>query len=369
MPRKRNPKNAGLPARWTLHHGAYYYCVPPGAEDHWDGKKRFKLGRSLPDAYREWTKRIDAGLNGRTIGGLLDDYLIRVVPEKDVSTHAPNASFVRSLKSFFGKMPIDAIRPKHCYQYVEIRRIKDVDEATGKIRGGLSVALHEIEILSHAFTKAVEWGLIDAHPFKGQIRLEGNKPRDRYVEDWEIEECMRLKSHQKKGSIRAIQAYIMLKIITGMDRGDILRITMSDLKEDGIHNRRGKTENTTGKRTIYAWTPELREIVETAKDARPALSSFLFCTRKGTGYYNEENGRADGWKNMWARFMDKLLAETKVTERFTEHDLRAKAASDADTLEQAQGLLAHADPATTKRIYRRKAEVVTPLKGIKKTAT
>ncbi len=65
---------------------------------------------------------------------------------------------------------------------------------------------------------------------------------------------------------------------------------------------------------------------------------------------------------MWARFMDRLLAETKVTERFTEHDLRAKAGSDAETLEQAQALLAHASPATTKRIYRRKAEVVAPLK-------
>jgi integrase len=50
---------------------------------------------------------------------------------------------------------------------------------------------------------------------------------------------------------------------------------------------------------------------------------------------------------MWGRFMDRLLAETKVEERFTEHDLRAKCASDAGSLEHARALLAHADARTT----------------------
>ena len=50
------------------------------------------------------------------------------------------------------------------------------------------------------------------------------------------------------------------------------------------------------------------------------------------------------------------------TERFTEHDLRAKCASDAESLEHAQQLLAHAEAATTKRIYRRRGELVRPLK-------
>jgi integrase len=60
--------------------------------------------------------------------------------------------------------------------------------------------------------------------------------------------------------------------------------------------------------------------------------------------------------------MERVLKETKVKVRFTEHDLRAKCASDAPTLEHAQQLLAHADSRTTKRIYRRKAEQVNPLR-------
>ncbi len=65
---------------------------------------------------------------------------------------------------------------------------------------------------------------------------------------------------------------------------------------------------------------------------------------------------------MWGRFMERLLAETKVQERFTEHGLRARCASDAESLARAQQLLAHADSATTNRIYRRKPERVKPLR-------
>ena len=65
---------------------------------------------------------------------------------------------------------------------------------------------------------------------------------------------------------------------------------------------------------------------------------------------------------MWQRFMARVIKETKVEDAFTEHDLRAKVASDASSLEHARSLLAHADSRTTDRIYRRKAEIVEPLK-------
>ena len=218
-------------------------------------------------------------------------------------------------------------------------------------------------MLSHAFTKAVEWGYIDRHPFKGQVRRQGEKPRDRYVEDWEVIECLALTSKRKKGSVLAIQAYMRLKLMTGMARGDLLRLTLSNLLEDGIHIQRHKTAGTTGKRTIYEWTPELRAAVELAKTVRPALSPFLFANRKGEGYIDETTGETHGWDSMWQRFMDRVLAETKVTQRFTEHDLRAKCASDAESLEHARALLSHADARTTDAIYRRKPERVRPLGG------
>ena len=359
MPRPRKPENRGLPARWRKFHGAYYYQVPLGLEAHWDGKKQFRLGASLPEAYRVWAERFGS-TDVRTIGELLDRYAAEVVPTKAPTTQSGNALHIVQLRKVFSKMPLTALKPRHVYQYIDKREAKDTpaDQPRRKAR----IAAHrEVEVLSHAFTKAVEWGYIDRHPFKGQVRREGEKPRDRYVEDWEVVECLSLPSRRKKGSVLAIQAYMRLKLMTGMARGDLLRLTVSNLQEDGIHIQRHKTAGTTGKRTIYEWTPELRAAMELAKSVRPALSPFLFANRKGQPYIDETTGEAHGWDSMWQRFMDRVLAETKVKARFTEHDLRAKCASDAESLEHARALLSHADGRTTQAIYRRKPERVRPL--------
>ncbi len=350
MVRNRNAENKGLPARWRLFHGAYYYQVPPGLETLWDGKMTFRLGKTLPEAYKVWAARLGQIDQAKSIGQLLDRYSLEVVPTKAITTQATNAIFIKKLRAVFGDMPLDSIKPQTIYQYADRRKAK-------------VAAKREIEVLSHAYTKAVEWGYIDRHPFKGEVRLKGEKPRDRYIEDWEVVECLALPAVRKKGSVLAIQAYIRIKLMTGMSRGDLLRLTAANLKEDGIHIQRHKTAGSSGKRTIYEWTPALHAAVDLAKDVRPVLSPFIFCNRLGDGYINEETGLANGWDTMWQHFMERVLAETKVTEKFTEHDLRAKCASDADTLEHAQALLSHADSATTKRIYRRKPERVTPLKS------
>ena len=71
-------------------------------------------------------------------------------------------------------------------------------------------------------------------------------------------------------------------------------------------------------------------------------------------------GDARGWSSMWQRFMARLLKETAIKERFTEHDLRAKVASDAESLERARQLLAHADSRITQRVYRRRPDRIKP---------
>ncbi|CAB3800453.1 hypothetical protein LMG28614_05178 [Paraburkholderia ultramafica] len=349
MPKRRNSENRGLPERWRKFHGAYYYRVPNGLESSWDGKKQFRLGGTLPEAYRVWADRLGSIDDAKTVGDLLERYALEVVPKKEITTQAHNAVAIKRLRAVLGNMPLASIKPRHIYQYVDKRSAK-------------TAAKREIEVLSHAYTKAVEWGYLDSHPFKGEVRLGGERPRTRYVEDWEIVECLSLQSRRKSGSVLAIQAYARIKLLTGMRRGDLLRLTMSDLQDDGIHVTPGKTEGSTGKRLIIEWTDELRAAVATAKSVRPVpLSPWLFCNRKGDCYFNQV-GRAGGWDTMWRNFMDRVLEETQVKEHFTEHDLRAKCARDAETLEHARTLLAHADGKVTERIYRRKPERVKPLR-------
>src|SRR3546814_19570692 len=81
---------------------------------------------------------------------------------------------MKELRKAFDRYPIEPFPPKLVYRFVDSRSKK--------------IAAHrEIEVLSHAFTKAVEWGLIDRHPFKGQVRLQGEKERDRSLDDDELQ--------------------------------------------------------------------------------------------------------------------------------------------------------------------------------------
>jgi integrase len=56
------------------------------------------------------------------------------------------------------------------------------------------------------------------------------------------------------------------------------------------------------------------------------------------------------------------MVRLRATQRFTEHDLRGKVGSDAESLEPARQLLGHADSKITERVYRRKPELIRPLR-------
>lgn len=138
-----------------------------------------------------------------------------------------------------------------------------------------------------------------------------------------------------------------------MRQGNILRLTMSDIRENGIHF----TPNKRGKPKIMKWSEELHKAVEWAKRVRPVdISPYLFCTRRGKKY------TGNGFRSIWQRFMERLLKETEIKERFTEHDLRAKTGSDSPDDDEASERLTHQNKATTKRFYRRKPGEITPLR-------
>jgi len=69
--------------------------------------------------------------------------------------------------------------------------------------------------------------------------------------------------------------------------------------------------------------------------------AFTKAVEWGESCLNEYK-RSTSFNSVWKRFMDRVLKETKVTERFAERDLRAKAASDAN---DAEGLGARSSSA------------------------
>jgi len=307
----------------------------------------------LGDA-RNLTENLRADLV-HTIAQLLDRYALEHLPTLAPKTMQSRQISIRKLRPVFGHMPIGALRPVHVYRY---------RDCATKAHGPRATNL-DIATLSHAYTKAVEWGYVDRNPIKGQVAKNSRPPRDRYIEDWEIDEALRVceEHYTDRRTGRMLALYIELKLLTGLRRSDMLQLRFQDVRNDGIHVQPQKTALTTGKKLIIIWDENLRAVVNEIRALRRRVGSiYLFCNRQGQCYYNPEKGTASGFDSIWSRFMVKLLERSKVTERFHEHDLRAKSASDDLSVENAAERLAHASTATTRRHYRRKPSKVSPLK-------
>ncbi len=146
MPRPKRPENKKLPSRWRFYHGAYYYQVPRGLEHRWGGKRHFRLGATLSEAYRVWAERLQAPETKiYSVGQLLDRYLLEVVPTKAPKTQHSNIAAIRLLKATFGEMLLPALEPIHAQQYLDRRRACPIS------------ANREIEVLIAAYSKAIRW--------------------------------------------------------------------------------------------------------------------------------------------------------------------------------------------------------------------
>lgn len=348
--------NKGLPERWDFKNGVYSYLTRKHERQYFDNKSRFRLGTNLSESHKLFAERLNRmdRQEGQisTLGQAFDQYALRRLPELAAATQQGYIAHIKQLKLVFKDVSIHDFKPSWAYKYFESKR-------------RTSAAHHEVKMLNTVFSWLVSIGELDKNPIKGEVKIDNpsNKPK-RYIEDWEITEIFKLQPKTSRGGLAQIQSYIALKLLTGMSKGDLLRLQPSvNFTDDGIEITRHKTRNKTGKQTIYEWTPALKQAVETALKTRPVdISPFLFCTKNGDGYMNEDTGKAEGFKTSWRTFMKRLFAETDVKERFTEHDLRRKVGSDADSLQHAQELLSHSDAKTTASVYRAKPVKVTPLK-------
>ena len=93
-------------------------------------------------------------------------------------------------------------------------------------------------------------------------------------------------------------------------------------------------------------------------------SVYLFSKRDGGCYYDTERGTASGFQSMWQRWQKKAM-ERGMSSRFSEHQLRHKAASD-NPLGDASKAMGHADERITRDVYQVKKQRIKPLKGYKK---
>ena len=67
-----------------------------------------------------------------------------------------------------------------------------------------------------------------------------------------------------------IPAYVALKLLTGLRRGDLLRLRIQDIyREDGLFVQPRKTTKTSGVRLTIEWTDGLRAAIDATLTAWP----------------------------------------------------------------------------------------------------
>ncbi len=341
---RRRTHNYHLPPRVYQNRGWLFYVAQDGS---WH-----KLGREWDRAAKDrWVELTTGYAPEGTVSELLDSFIKHTETmvrqgKRSSRTLEGNLVEVDMLKLVFGRSLYSSITSKHVATYLRQRADKESNPAP--IR-----ANREIALLSSAYSWAMgeDRYNITTNPCYG-VRRNTEKPRTRYVETEELRQFV------KKYAPRWLRCYVLLKRMTAMRQGDMLKITDASLTERGIAFTTGKT----GRKVIVRWSWGLRSVVRAAQALRPALPEnvetmlprSLFLSRFGTAMTSR------GFKTAWQRAMQAYAQDGNA--RFWEHDIRAKTASDMEDIASAQTLLGHESTTTTKRHYRRAPVKVRPLR-------
>ena len=330
---RRRTRDRHLPARVYRHRNWYRYVPRDG--------KPIPLARieDYAGMLRALADLLGESPPIRTISGLLDRYGLEVLPEKAESTRKDQTRQLENLRKTFGHMIPSDLRQSHAAQYMHKRA------ATAP-----TAAVHEVQLLSHVCTKAVEWDVMTVNPLRGMRKIS-RPPRQRYVTDQEFEYVLSLASPM-------VQAVMKLAILTGLRRGDIFALRKTDYTADGLLVTPSKTKGSTGVQLLFELTDELVEVIEQAIALPPKSRPFIVGNRAGNQYTK------DGFDSVWQRLMSKATDpdSDQSIERFQFRDLRRKSASDEEDEQIAQQRLGHASVAITNRVYRVLPKKVKPLR-------
>ena len=89
----------------------------------------------------------------------------------------------------------------------------------------------------------------------------------------------RIGAFRSFGSVRVLQAYIRVKLLTGLRRNDLLMLRTTEVIDEGIRALPHKTARTTGRSVIVEWNDQVI--------LRAAIDEALVSTRTRPGEAGE----------------------------------------------------------------------------------
>jgi integrase len=327
---RHRTKDKGLPKRVYKRHGAYYFVDHAG--------KWIRLGKSLGEAYRALATLVEVG-PVETINDLCDRYDREVLLTYSHHERQSRLPHLARIRAVMGTMPPRDLTGAN------VRAFRDkLGERKGLTWGRPELARKGLMVLSHMFSWACEWGIVETNPCYGVARPP-QKKRDRYPSDDEFEAV-----YARCPVMHQIAMDVA--VLMGLRREDILKIDRDSETDDGVLVDTGKTD----KPLLFAWTDELRGVFRRAWAERPQVRRALICKRNGKRY------TGDGFSRIWKRAHDRALKAGEITEPFRFNDIRAKSASDDKDPARASNRLGHTSRQTTERFYIRTPRKVEPLR-------
>jgi Site-specific recombinase XerD len=302
-------------------HGAYYFL----AQGKW-----LPLGKDYGAALRLYADLIGAPRNRLTVSDMLTAYVSNGRTRKKPLSAATLDGYEHSatrLRPIFGHMYPEDVKAADLFRYME---------AMGDVQANRDRAL-----LSAAYSYYRRTGYEGPDPTKRLQYRNPETPRERYVEDAELERALAAASPKLACIVRFL-------FLTGMRQGDALRLKVADIDDEGFTYWNAKSKRRQG----LDRSAELDSCLEEASRLwRRFGREWLFESRpkgkhakRGIGPYTPSGLRA-----LWRVARAKAgLQDVRL------HDFRAKASSDAASDEEARALLGHTDAKVTRRHYRRR---------------
>ncbi len=354
MGRKRTV-NLNLPVRMKARvrsSGTYYY--------YFDGQHEIALGKDYVDAIRQWAQ-LEGGNASRaamvTFRQAAEKYTAMVIPTKAPRTQSDNLKELAKLLEFFDNppAPLEAIEPQHVRQYMDWR------SATAKTRANREKAL-----LSHIWNFSRQTGLTTLpNPCSGVRGFTETGRKDVYIED-EVYAAVYACANQ------SLKDALDMAYLTGQRPADVLKMRVTDIRNDLLAVRQGKTgktlriklNNNDGSRNGLGL--KIDEIMERKRLAKVADTAMIVAMGGGALTYS-------GLDNAFERARKKAVLAAEKSGKpelssaiagFQFRDLRAKAGTekaDSAGILEARQQLGHGSVTTTER-YVRLGTIVSPTK-------
>jgi integrase len=317
--------NKHLPPRMVFHHGAYWHTVRVGGRPQW-----VRLSADFTEAINLYYQREGRTLAGSTVHDALSRYDREVLPGKAAKTQKDYRRYIGRLREVFGDCQLPSVRRSDVAQYL--------DRSSAKVE-----ANRQIACLSSVFQSAIRWGWCDDNPCRGAPR---NPERRR----------LRLPTEAELATIRIaaseqLRCMVDVVLLTGLRKGDMLKIRLPDLTPQGLRVEVSKT----GAVAVFEWSEGLREVIDRARSLRRRVGTmYLFATRTGQCYSTR------GFDSIWSRALERAGVEG-----LTFHDLRRWAINQARRqggLDYAQAIGVHRSRQSTEGYLVPGEIVVRPLK-------